>query len=374
MLDRIAQSALTAALVVAAVAAACGDGGPPPNPPAGAMLVLRNGEVLEGRITHAEGVYTVEVRDGRIRIKDADVDLMCSSLEDGYRRKRSLIQVGNVYHHLDLAQWCLRHHLLGPAAVELADARTADPHNQMIGLLEYRLKVALEPPPPSNGNAVHAGPSNQELDRMVRGMPHRAIETFTQSVQPVLLNHCTGSGCHGLQSESGLRLLRVPTSKLATRRITQRNLYSVLQYVDRDNPAASRLLAAAAKPHGTLKNPVFNEHQASQFQRLADWANEVAGRVAADEPATLMPAESEEPSGDARPSPNRSAREGKQTRGCAASEHRPVQRGATAAAKDKPRKDGPSRASDSPADPFDPDAFNRQSSAEDKGKQPPAGS
>ena len=181
----------------------------------------------------------------------------------------------------------------------------------------------------------------------------------------MLLNHCTGSGCHGLQSESGLRLLRVPTSKLATRRITQRNLYSVLQYVDRDNPAASRLLSAAAKPHGTLKNPVFNEHQASQFQRLADWANEVAGRVAADEPATLMPAESEEPSGDARPSSNRSAARPDKP---ADTPRRNTGRSSAARLR-QPRtnRERTARpASDSPADPFDPDVFNRQNSAEDK--------
>ena len=39
---------------------------------------------------------------------------------------------------------------------------------------------------------------------MLRGMPHGAVETFTQSVQPVLLNHCATSGCHGPQSEIGL--------------------------------------------------------------------------------------------------------------------------------------------------------------------------
>jgi hypothetical protein len=336
------------------------------------MLVLRNGEVLEGRITHADGAYTVEVPDGRMRIKDADADVLCKCLEDGYRRKRALIQVGNVFHHLELAQWCLRHHLLGLAAVELADARVADPNNQMIALLEYRLKAALEPPPPSNANALAAGPSNQELDRMVRGMPPRTVETFTQSVQPMLLNHCTGSGCHGPQAESGLRLLRVPTSKLATRRITQRNLYSVLQYIDRDNPGASRLLAAAAKPHGTLRNPVFNEHQASQFQRLAEWVSEVTGRAPPDEAGEVEPAEFDEPLPAARPPARESAHEGKQNRGAAAPERRPVQRGAGSAARTKPKKDGSSRPDDSSGDPFDPDVFNRQNAPEEKDKQPPA--
>jgi hypothetical protein len=371
MLARIARSAATAAMIVVAAGLARGEDAPASNPRAPVMLVLRNGEVLEGHITHADGAYTVEVQGGRIRIKDADADVLCSSLEDGYRRKRALIQVGNVYHHLELAQWCLRHHLPGPTAVELADARVADPNNQMIAVLQHRLKVALEPPPPSNGTPVAAGPSNAELDRMVRGMPHQVVETFTQSVQPMLLNHCTGSGCHGPQAESGLRLLRVPTSKLATRRITQRNLFCVLQYVDRDNPAHSRLLSAAAKPHGTLRNPVFNERQASQFQRLIEWVNDVAGRSATDQPASVVPAEYDEPTPDAKPSSRGSAREGRKSRG-SASERRSAQRGANSASKAKPKKDAAPRPTDPPGDPFDPDAFNRQNSPEEEGKQPPA--
>ena len=71
---------------------------------------------------------------------------------------------------------------------------------------------------------------------MVRSLPPGVVETFTQSVQPVLMNHCATGGCHAPQSETGLRLFRVPTGKQASRRITQRNLYSVLPFVDRDNP------------------------------------------------------------------------------------------------------------------------------------------
>ena len=150
----------------------------------------------------------------RFASRPADVDLVCTSLEDGYRRKRAAIQVGNVHHHLELAQWCLRHGLLGPAAAELADATVAEPNNPMIDVLHHRLKMALEPPPaPETAGKSTSGPSNEELDRMVRSLPHGAVETFTQSVQPVLMNHCATGGCHGPQSDTGLRLFRVPTGK-----------------------------------------------------------------------------------------------------------------------------------------------------------------
>ena len=223
-------------------------------------------------------------------------------MEDGYRQKRAAIQVGNVHHHIELAQWCLRHGLLGPAATELADATVAEPNDPMIDVLHHRLKMAMEPPPkPEAAGKSTAGPSNEELDRMVRSLPHGVVETFTQSVQPVLMNHCATGGCHGPQSETGLRLFRVPTGKQASRRITQRNLYSVLPYLDRDNPASSRLLTAPNGPHGTAKQAIFTEHQAGQYKRMIDWANQFAGQSTPDSIPTLAPAAPFESAGPTPP-------------------------------------------------------------------------
>ena len=169
------------------------------------ILVLKNGQILEGRISQSQDGYVVDLGDGQIRVKSAEVDLICNNLEEGYQHKRAAIQVGNVHHHLELAQWCLRHDLLGPAATELADAVAADPTNPMIGALQHRLKLAMEPPAEPAAKAV-AGPTNEDLDRLLRALPPGTVETFTQSVQPVLMNHCATGGCHGPQSSTSLRL------------------------------------------------------------------------------------------------------------------------------------------------------------------------
>ncbi len=237
-----------------------------------------------------DGLYIIDFSDGQIRVKPADVDLVCNSLDEGYQRKRAAMATGDAHDHLELAQWCLRHDLLGPAAAELADAKTADPNDPMISALDHRLKMALEPPSATATSKSIPGPSNDELDRMIRGLPRGAIESFTQSVQPVLMNHCATAGCHGPQSETGLRLFRIPTSKTASRRITQRNLYSALSFVDRENPAASRLLTVPSGPHGTAKIAIFNEHQAAQYRRLVEWTSQLAGQASnAEVPATLNP-------------------------------------------------------------------------------------
>jgi hypothetical protein len=241
------------------------------------VLVLRNGQNIQGRISRQDGVYVIDLGDGQIRVKAAEVELVCSSLEDGYRQKRAAISPGYAHGHLALAQWCLRHGLLGQAAVELADATAAEPDNPLIGVLQQRLKMALEPPTAPKGfDRLAAGPSNEELDRMIRSLPRGTVEMFTQSVQPVLMNHCAAAECHGSPAGGGLRLFRVPIGKVASRRITQRNLYSVLPYMDRQNPVGSRLLTVPNGPHGTAKYAIFNAHEAGQYKRVFDWAYQLS--------------------------------------------------------------------------------------------------
>ena len=111
------------------------------------------------------------------------------------------------------------------------------------------------------GRQVHVGTVERGTGRMVRGLPHGVVEAFTQSVQPVLMNHCARRGLSW--TAIGNRPATVPRSdgQAAGRRITQRNLYAVLTFVDRDNPAGSRLLTAPNGPHGTAEQAIFNERQ-----------------------------------------------------------------------------------------------------------------
>jgi hypothetical protein len=367
-----------AVLVVLGASAALLAGAEPVRPPADQqILLLRNGQTIEGRISQQDGVYVIDLSDGQIRVKPADVDLVCRRLEDGYRRKRAALPTGDAHDHIELAQWCLRHELLGPAATELADAKAVDPTEPMIAALQHRLKMALEPPPTATTGRVIAGPSNDELDRMIRSLPRGAIETFTQSVQPVLMNHCAVGGCHGPQSETGLRLFRIPLGRPASRRVTQRNLYSALSFVDRENPAASRLLTVPSGPHGTAKIAIFNEHQAAQYRRLVDWTNQLAGQPANDDaPATLNPMFLPGPanSAPAQPPPQMLSQEARRAHPL------PLPAGAAQTARRgvahtlaKQQADAVPSVSEQSADPFDPEAFNRRYGAAKPpaAKQPP---
>ena len=200
---------------------------------------------------------------------------------------------------------------------------------------------------------------------MVRSLPHGTVETFTQSVQPVLMNHCAAGGCHGPQSDTGLRLFRVPTGKLASRRITQRNLYSVLPFVDRENPAGSRLLTAPNGPHGTAKQAIFNEHQAAQYKRMVDWAASLAQQSTPESPATLD-ARGALRAGRPRLRRRRYRKRPERPVRCpsAGKASRPDARAARNAGQTGCRP--PPASFDQPADPFDPEVFNRRYATEKK--------
>jgi hypothetical protein len=344
----------------------------PPNLPDQGVLILRNGQIIEGRIAQDGGQYVVDIPDGQLRVKSANVEVVCKDLNEGYQRKRAMIHVGNVHDHIELAQWCLQHELLGPAAIELADATVADPNNPMIGMLQRRLKMAVEPQtlPDGPGNTM-AGPSNDELDRMIRSLPHGAIETFTQTVQPVLMNHCTASGCHGPQSETPLRLFRSSGNKSASRRITQRNLYSALQFVDMNNPLASRLLTAPSEPHGSARYAVFNEHQALQYKRLVDWVSQLSHQPASESPAlAVLPAAIEPPPGFfAGTTPQKLPQDAQNARQLPqGGRSQTVRRGASPPVAKSVGEAAPA-SYNQPADPHDPEIFNRRYAPEQK---PPA--
>ncbi len=259
-----------------ALAARAADGGEPfqlgPIPVEG-ILILRNGQAVAGSLTRAGDHYFVALPQGEIRLRADDVEMACRDLDEAYARKRAVLATGDAPRHLELAGWCLRHGLLGPAASELADAMRANPNHPLIPVFRRRLEIALNPKgaEPSGMASQPVGPSREELDAMVRRLPAGTVETFTTEVQPLLMNNCTSSGCHGPNSEHELRLLRVPRNRPGGRRITQQNLHAVLQWVDREAPEKSKLLAAPIEPHGGKDRPVFTQREVGQLQQLAAW-------------------------------------------------------------------------------------------------------
>jgi len=349
---RLPSSALAAALYCAIVCAAAAQ--QVQLAPQDGVLLLRNGEVLQGKITLAGDRYYVVLPAGEIFPKVGEVEMFCRDMHEAYLRKQTMVRPDHIEDRLTLADWCIRHRLYDQALAELQQAAAADPSHAMIALLQRRLELAKNPPPGPVASRAMAMP-HADLDRLIRGLPPGNVETFTNSIQPLLLNHCGTAGCHGPQSDTAWQLLRVPLGKSTTRRVTQRNIASTLELINRASPAASPLLTVPLEQHGTTRGPIFSSRELAQYKLLVDWVHQVASGTKAapssvehDSPAllqTIQPAEAsaekKDTKADSAVPANLKLRD----------EQSPQAAGGNA------KPDDPVYV---PVDPFDPEVFNRQ--------------
>ncbi len=337
---------------VLAVAAEAWDG------PREGVLVLRNGQVLEGRITAVGDRHLVTLGEkGELRIPTRDVEMHCVDLDEVYCRKRAALRGRGAAPHLELAEWCLRHSLLTRAADELLAAINVEPDHPGIRVLERRLQLAVSRPLPTLRGKQESGTvvSLDELERTMRELPEGAVESFTAHVQPLLVNHCGASTCHGTRSESVFRLVRPSLGRSLTRRFTQRNLYSALQQVDRQCPENSPLLAAISSPHGNAENAIFGERDQLQYELLAGWVKRVARGQEDRAPDTITPGSLNllqtsylQPVGPPKPTDGDGKTAPAATPACGHSLNR----------REKPASDPGTEYL--PRDPFDPEIFNRR--------------
>jgi hypothetical protein len=216
--------------------------------------------------------------------------MLCRDLDEAYYRKRALAANRGANGHLALADWCLRQSLVSRAADELLEAMTLEPRHPYIPFLEKRVQASVgqnAPRPKVDGSGA-PGVSLDELERTVRQLPVESVERFTSQVQPLLINRCGASSCHGDKSESEFHLVRGNTGQTLLRRFTQRNLHAVLQNVNRDSPAESLLLKVPAGPHGPLATAVFRDADKQQWRLLTEWVQSVKTDAPEERSATAV--------------------------------------------------------------------------------------
>ena len=113
---------------------------------------------------------------------------------------------------------------------------------------------------------------------MIRGMPPGTVEIFVQVIEQILLNHYPGGTRFALPDNKRLQLMRPSLGETPSRRITQRNLYAVLQCIDWTNPGDSPMLKASTAPVTGTTVGAFPGRYSTQYQKLAQWVYLVAAR------------------------------------------------------------------------------------------------
>ena len=241
--------------------------------PEAGVLVLRNGRVLEGQVTRAGDYYVIAGEGSELRIKADEAEAFCASLEEAYEFKVAHLSGFSAKSHLELARWCLRHHLSDQCAEQIDKAEQKEPGNAQIKDLRTGLALAaeLEAPQPATKTAAFAV-SVEDVEKTVRDLPRASVEKFGAVVQPILLNRCGANQCHGPNAKSEFRLLRPPAGQIVSRRFTQRNLYEAVRYLNGSNPEASPLVVMPQQRHGNSLSAVFDKHSTPQLAELIGWA------------------------------------------------------------------------------------------------------
>jgi len=255
---------------------------PPTTVPVKTVL-LRNGEMLEGRIVaDSERLFVFPTAGGQINLPRANVQRLCTDPADAYRFLTAQISPSDTAARIQLVEWCLTHDQFDAARSELARLRTLSKRTEDINILERRLLMRIQSLQSQNtDNTLVATPTAQPARRSTPRSSHvsaEALSEFTRHIQPLLINGCAAAACHGRAATSEFKLSRPPRGYHSSQRLTQRNLSATLQQLDMVTPGESRLLKMACTPHGSTR-AVYGKNATPAFQTIVGWVESVAGPI-----------------------------------------------------------------------------------------------
>ena len=264
------------------------------------MLVLISGKVVTGRMTPRLDGYDVSVSAGRMFVASDQIRFEATDLEDAYIKMRESMTERSPEQHLELAKWCLNNKLEHRAKRELLDAFHLDPNRTDAKRILQSLELSA-----SNGSGSRssgtgsAGATGQNAGtgftqfpstsataqpmretRSLGGFSRDVAKSFVQEVQPILVNKCGNTACHGNQS-SVFQLTSLRRG--ATPAVSEQNLAAVLKHIDLSQPAQSPILQVGQSSHGGSNVPLFRGRAGGIQQKvLREWVLSAAAELNPD--------------------------------------------------------------------------------------------
>jgi hypothetical protein len=254
------------------------------------LLVLVDGRIVTGQITPRPDGYDVQVDGGRMYIDSNRVRFEATNLPDAYDRMRDSIPDLTPTNHMELARWCLENKLHTQARREVLDALHLDPHRQdakrILRALEH---VGEESNTPQTGSGLTEYPSLSQIpppaveSRSLAGLSRSVAHGFVRDVQPLMMNKCANSGCHGKGTKTQFQL--TSAHRGSTPAIAERNLAAVLKQIDFSQPTTSPFLRIGGEAHGNMAASAFpGRSGAAQIRILQEWvmlaANDISPQAA----------------------------------------------------------------------------------------------
>ncbi|TWU14731.1 hypothetical protein CA54_36000 [Symmachiella macrocystis] len=254
---------------------------PTPHVVESGLLLLDNGKIIKGRISHGGGEYRVQKSRGEMFVPDNMVRHVCTDLHDAYNKKRADFDKPTASDHVVLARWCIGFNLLKEAQRELNDAVALEPGRIQSRRMLRRLDAMLGESPDALENGKTT--SRQKFAGLdyeaesLGGLSRDNAQNFTARIQPILMNTCANAHCHAeSSSDNDFSLLRIKVGQYSSRVGTQRNLAAVLKQVDFKNPQSSPLLTKLDDNHHGSRLLFRGRSGHLQQQEIRKWVASVA--------------------------------------------------------------------------------------------------
>ncbi|QDV26894.1 hypothetical protein [Aureliella helgolandensis] len=243
--------------------------------------------VVSGQLSLKGDTYeVVAAEDSRVWIPRDRVLFVGRDILDAYEFKRNGIVSWSVGDHYQLTRWCLINQLLEQATEHYTEVAKLAPGHRRVSQLsvelqkklledgEFRDYLGLPPLIAASSNQFAPQPVPGESVIAASGSDVAPIRPevslwFSQKVQPILINRCSQSGCHGSASHNGLRLLEPYAKSYA--RLSTANLLSVRNYLGTDANSAAPLVSYAINAHGQQRAPGIGFNEQELVHELQSW-------------------------------------------------------------------------------------------------------
>jgi hypothetical protein len=229
----------------------------------GKVLLLTNGNVVEGDIVKIGTQMCVRRGKSEVWIGIEQTTRLCADWDDAYAHLQARLKLASADERLKFARWCHLHQLKDKALEQGKLAMQLDPDHleakRFVAMLERTLKDTSAKPGVPAAPPAAVAPSTPHID-----VSAETFANFMARVQPILMNKC--AACH---AGGGFRLDRAGGGghQVAGRH----NLNAVLAYLDVDKPAHSPLLVKAIEAHGGAAFAPFKDRKELPVQILQAW-------------------------------------------------------------------------------------------------------
>jgi len=239
-------------------------------------VLLANGQTLHAVCQQEGDQHVLKLSSGVLmRIPSTMIAYRGETLDQLYFYRQAGVEPGNISSTLKLVDWCIRSGLLERAQQQLDQAIKLSPSDRRISNLQRRLATRSTANSTAHVAVAAAPPvavvTSQQVSQRLATVPAETIQQFSSTIQPILLNRCGSNGCHGPAANSAFTLIRTSSRRPIPQRLTQRNLFNVLEQLNSKDVNASHLLTAPDSPHGPVAAGVLVSRDNRQLQQLRAW-------------------------------------------------------------------------------------------------------